>query len=143
MRNTASSGLSLARVQKNPSEFSGSVVVWGGVIMSHARVNDWSALEVAETPLNSASAPEPKAPPRGNFIAKSKYLDPDIYSQGRMITMAGQILDSPDPTLGQYASTMPVLRIREIHIWPENEENWGAHRMEWKRIEAERYQTGR
>jgi starvation-inducible outer membrane lipoprotein len=137
MRQKAAKGLSLQQVRKNPDSYAGQTVVWGGVIAGYQSGPEGVALTVAETPLDNSSLPKDKRFSRGNFIAWTKHLDPEIYEEGRKITLAGEVLGK-----GGQSNTAPAVRIKEIHLW-----NIVGHQrgrpFDWDVYPDHFYKTGR
>jgi outer membrane lipoprotein len=117
MRQKAQRGLSIQEVQKNPDAHIGKTVIWGGVIMELLDGRDGTVLKVAETPLDSQERPKDASYSRGKFLARAKYLDPEVYEKRRKITLAGEIIGKEVEPSGGFQYAWPVLSIKEVHLW--------------------------
>jgi starvation-inducible outer membrane lipoprotein len=61
---------------------------------------------------------------RGRFLAgTSAYLDPEIYSEGKMAILAGKIAGAGTRPLDETVYRYPVVRVQEVrlvdHAYPE------------------------
>lgn len=125
MRGKARKDLTFPEVQKDPTAYAGSIVIWGGVIGNVGSVEEGTVVTVLERPLDSGGRPQASADPRGRFIAKTpRRLDLMEYKKGKKITVAGEIMGQVIMPLGDADYTYPVLRIDEIHLAKEKS---GAH----------------
>jgi len=105
-------------VLQNPAAYVGSIVIWGGKIIETQNVAGGSEIIVLETPLDYQEMPESEKYSQGRFIAKSStFLDPEVYSKGKRITVAGEIIGKETKPLGKTEYTYPVIMIKQIHLW--------------------------
>jgi outer membrane lipoprotein len=105
-------------ILKNPTGYTGSVVIWGGSIIQTLNTKEGTEVLVLETPLGYEEEPEGTRYSRGRFIAKTQqYLDPEIYKEGRKVTVAGEIVGKEVKPLGSTEYNYPVVMIKEIHLW--------------------------
>jgi outer membrane lipoprotein len=128
--------LVFVKVLANPSAFKGEIVVWGGVIMKTVGSARQSALFLHETPFDFRGRPRGEKFSEGLFIAKtSEFLDPNIYTSGRVVTVAGEIVGQELGTYRDVPYAYPVIRIREVHLWkkesPPIQWNWGRTQYYW------------
>jgi outer membrane lipoprotein len=118
LRQEASKDLSFPLVLKDPASYTGSIVLWGGSIIETVPLADGSEIFVLQTPLDYLEMPEAAKYSQGRFIAKSSsFLDPEIYKNGRKITLAGEITGKESRPLGKSQYTYPVVTIKELHLW--------------------------
>ncbi len=120
LRKEARKDLTFPMALRDPTAYTGSIVIWGGIIMGIANHPDGTALVVLETPLTYRERPQNSAYSRGRFIATTpQFLDPAVYRRGRLITVAGEIIGKETRQLGkskiQY--TYPVVSIKQINLW--------------------------
>jgi len=111
--------LTLAQVRADPGACQGTIVIWGGRIIKVDNDVNRSALYVLELPLGGDGRPLEYADTSGRFIASSKeFLDPEVFQQGRLVTVAGTVagLESGPVQKAQY--TYPVVSIKQTHLWP-------------------------
>jgi outer membrane lipoprotein len=117
-REEARKSPTFAEVFKDPAAYTGSIVLWGGTIIETVTVSDGSEMFVLQTPLDYMEKPEAARYSEGRFIAKSSsFLDPEIYKNGRKITLAGEIMGRETRPLGKSQYTYPMVAIKELHLW--------------------------
>lgn len=103
---------------KNPDQYKGKTVVLGGKIISTLVKQNETWMEVLQQPLGSRQRPEDADVSYGRFLVKfTDYRDPAVYSQGRAITVAGQVLGKEVRPLSQIEYTYPVLLSKEAYLW--------------------------
>lgn len=103
---------------KNPDKYKGKTVVLGGRIISTSVKPNETLMEILQQPLESRQKPEDSDVSYGRFLVKfNDYRDPAVYSAGRAITVAGQVLGREIRPLGQLEYIYPVLLAREAHLW--------------------------
>lgn len=118
LREEARENLTFSMVLQNPTSYTGAIVIWGGAIISTINRPEGTDITVLEIPLDSMERRQAEAYSHGRFIAKiSKFLDPAIYSPGRRITMAGEIIGKETKPLGEITYTYPVIVIKQIYLW--------------------------
>jgi outer membrane lipoprotein len=117
-REEARPDLTFSMVLKNPEVCIGSIVIWGGrIIETHNRPGE-TEIVVLEIPLGYREKPEAAEFSRGRFIVRTlTFLDPAVYSAGRRITVAGEIIGKETKPLGETKYTYPLLKAKEVHLW--------------------------
>jgi outer membrane lipoprotein len=106
------------QVMQNPDAAKGFLVIWGGTILRTVNDPNGNRIYILELPLNSEERPKVHAGSGGRFIARSNgFLDPQVYSPGRWVTLAGLITGTQTEPLERVQYTYPVLTIQEIHLW--------------------------
>jgi outer membrane lipoprotein len=119
-RNEARKDLTFSMALRDPTAYTGSIVIWGGIIIGIANHPDGTALAVLETPLTYRERPRNSAYSSGRFIATTpQFLDPAVFRRGRMITLAGEIIGKETRPLGksEVQYTYPVVRVKQIVLW--------------------------
>jgi len=103
---------------RDPDKFKGKTVVLGGRIISTSVKPDETWMEVLQQPLESRQRPEDTDVSYGRFLVRfADYRDPAVYSPGRSITVAGQVLGKSIRPLGQIQYSYPALQAREAYLW--------------------------
>ncbi len=103
---------------KDPDRYKGKTVVLGGLIIGTSVRQNETWMEILQQPLESRQKPEDSDVSFGRFLVQfPDYRDPAVYSPGRAITVAGQVLGSQTRPLGQIQYRYPVLLAREAHLW--------------------------
>jgi outer membrane lipoprotein len=119
-RKEARKDLIFEQVQRTPSAYTGSIVIWGGIIISTATLTNETMITMLETPLGSREKPESGDYTQGRFIAVTPlFLDPVVFAKGRKITVAGEIVGAVKRPLGRSMPSYlyPILSIKQIHLW--------------------------
>ncbi|MDL1956323.1 MAG: Slp family lipoprotein [Candidatus Desulfofervidus auxilii] len=110
--------ISIYEVQKNPEIFKSKVVMWGGKILKGINKKEGTLLEILALPLDRQGRPKQTDKSEGRFlILYDGYLDVAIYSQGREITVIGEIEGIKKLPLGEIEYPYPILKVRKIHLW--------------------------
>ena len=110
--------VALAQAAQNPNASKGTVVIWGGRIIQTVNDTNGSAIYVLELPLTRDERPVRHAVPRGRFIVRSsRFLDPEFFRAGRLITVAGEIAGVETHPLQKVQYVYPVLAAKELHVW--------------------------
>lgn len=113
-------GFTVSAVATDPRPALGKVVIWGGQIIKTDNTTNGATLMVLELPLKKQERPIEHARARGRFIAqRERLLDPEEFRPGRYVTVAGTIVGTETQPLRRAHYTYPVVRIDEIHLWPE------------------------
>ncbi|MDD5168086.1 MAG: Slp family lipoprotein [Syntrophales bacterium] len=114
--------VTIAAVRKNPEQFKGKMVLWGGVIIETENSQDESKILVLQTALNIVDRPLNLDRSEGRFIVKEKgFFDPVIFARGREITVAGQIIGKEDLPLGKIRYEYPVIVPAQFILWERPE----------------------
>ncbi len=103
----------------NPDLYKGRTVMFAGTILNVRAEKDGSYLEVLQKPADSDGEPRRTDESGGRFMAVSReFLDPAIYSPGRLITIVGQVLGDSVKPLGPIVYRYPLLQIETGNLWP-------------------------
>jgi len=120
VRGEVQKNLTFPMVLKDPTAYKGSIILWGGSIIETVTVPEGSEIYVLQTPLDYVEMPEAARYSEGRFIARSSvFLDPEIYKNGKKITLAGEITGQENHPLGKANYAYPVVQIKEIHLWSD------------------------
>ena len=123
-RQQAKEGLTFIQVVQNPEAYIGNVVIWGGLILEVSNPSDGGEIRILQGPLDSDEYPQEEIT-HGRFIAKtSTFLDPVIYSKGRKITVAGEIIGKEEVTSGVMLLTYPVVSMKGVFLWDRKRVWW-------------------
>jgi len=52
-----------------------------------------------------------------------KFLDPEIYSKDRKVTVGGKVAGSRQRALGNRIYEYPVIEAQEIYLWPRKDKH--------------------
>jgi outer membrane lipoprotein len=113
------------QVLKNPEAYKGKVVLWGGIIIGARNRKEGTLIEVLHKPTNGQGRPKEVDRSEGRFLALyDGYLDGAIYTQGREVTVAGEIKGKRVLPLDEIEYTYPLISVKQIHLWPPKREDW-------------------
>jgi outer membrane lipoprotein len=106
--------------QQKAMEFSGSVVRWGGSIISVHNEAQVTRIEVLARKLNKKGKPLEEGKSSGRFIAQIPgFLEPEEYPKDRFITVTGELKEVIKQAVGSYPYPYPVVEVKAYHLWPE------------------------
>lgn len=98
-----------------------SGVMWGGLLVSNVALKQGSQLEVLAYPLNSKQRPDTNRPSQGRFVLLvDRFLEPVDYSDGRIVTITGKLIDTRDGVIGAAEYEFPIVDAEEIYLWSKN-----------------------
>jgi len=125
LRAKADPSLTFVEFLKNPNNYKGKTVIWGGEIIQTLPQKDETVLiEVLEWSLGWRGKPRRTVSFQGRFLVFVKEpLGLSLYKRGAKITVAGEIQGS---TLGEKIKSItdptyhyPLLLSKEIHLWKD------------------------
>jgi len=122
IRDKVDPALTFGQVIQNPTAYKGKTVVWGGEIINTLnQKNGTTEIEVFQMPLDSRDAPKTSNASEGRFlILINRYLDPYLYREGRMVTVAGEISGEQIKPLGEVNYRYPLVSSQQIYLWEES-----------------------
>ena len=117
LREAADPGVTFREILTNLNAYKGKSVVWGGEIIETTNKQDGTTLiEVFQRSLNWRE--EPTGSSQGRFLVRvGSYLDPYVYSKGRKITVAGELLGDEVRPLGEMDYRYPLVFSKQLHLW--------------------------
>ncbi len=121
LRVSSDLSLTLKQVRGNPDAFKGKSVIWGGEIIQVINQQDGTTeIEVFQEPLDFRGGPRDAPASEGRFLVLDfKFLNPYIYSEGRTITVAGEIQGEKFEPLGEMYYRYPLIAAKQIYLWPD------------------------
>jgi outer membrane lipoprotein len=112
-------GLDLAAVKQNKDAHMGQVVLWGGLVVKTVIKKRGTLIEVLQLPLDYHERPKQVHDSQGRFIVSMNgFLDPEIYKNGKEITVVGRVAGVQTLPLGEIDYTYVLLRGEEVYLWP-------------------------
>ncbi|QSR89745.1 Slp family lipoprotein [Methylacidiphilum caldifontis] len=110
---------SFSQIKKNPNLYKGKMVILGGTIAQIKNLKNKSYIEVIQNPLDNTDYPLNTSKSQGRFLAvSSRFIDPQVYSVGKRITIAGRIVGGQQGVIGQRTYVYPLISASQIHLWP-------------------------
>lgn len=97
----------------------GANVRWGGTVIETMPETDRTCIEILAHQLDRRARPEPSDEDLGRFIAcRSEFIDPEIFVNGREVTVVGEIETFRDGNVGDYNYVYPVVDADAVQLWP-------------------------
>lgn len=117
LRDKAEKGTSVPALFKDPDEYKGRIFILGGAIVSAVNMQDGTYIEVVEKPLDYRGRPEYTDISRGRFLVLYEgYLDTAVFSPGRDVTVAGEVIGTRVRHLGEINYSYLLLRSRGLYL---------------------------
>lgn len=114
----SSPALSLTEALAKPEAVKGQEVEWGGSIVAVQNGAKSTRLEIVYRSLNRDRRPKHNDKTEGRFIAVvDGFLDPEVYSRGRDITVEGKVSGSEFGMIGQYPYQFIVVHVKDHRLW--------------------------
>jgi outer membrane lipoprotein len=119
VRQQADRTLAFGQLYAMPDAYIGRTVILGGYIVRIWNVPGETFLDVLQRPLDAEDRPILTQQSAGRFLVRcDQYLNPLIYTAGRMVTVAGRVLGPYTDTVGERDTVYPLLACVEIYLWP-------------------------
>jgi len=97
-----------------------TVVRWGGVVLETRPEADFTCFEILSKQLEKSMRPKTSDQAGGRYIAcKPGFYDPEIFEEGREVTLTGKIIHMDVRKVGEYDYQFPVVDIAFMSLWPE------------------------
>lgn len=117
---------------QDADKYLGNTVILGGYILETQNLADTSSIKVLQVPLGLGETPKSRDDSEGRFIISHKgFLDPEIYSKDRKVTVAGTIVGTVVEKVGHFSQPYLKLESREIYLWPKEEYYPGPYYDPW------------
>jgi len=89
----------------------GEMVILGGYILETVNEPHGSLLTILQAPLDSRNKPKSQDLSEGRFLLRTeKFLDPEIYTKGRKLTVGGKVSEVLPQPLGNRTKETRYIR---------------------------------
>jgi len=113
----------VTQVRKQADSYLSQKVRWGGSIIRTENREESSWLTIIALPLNDDGKPQTSDQSPGRFIAIiDEFLEPELYSQNRRITVIGKILKTETFNVGEFPYEYPLIQVDHYYLWPPEPE---------------------
>ena len=103
---------------RDADKFLGHTVILGGYILETKNLESETILKVLQTPLQFGEEPDLRKRSQGRFMVYHKgFLDPEVYSKGQVITVAGRVIGTAVEKIGDEQIQHLKIENREIYLW--------------------------
>jgi len=114
---------SVAQVRGQADTYLSQKVRWGGVILNTENKHKTSQLTIIAFPLSDHGEPQVSDHSPGRFIAiVDEFLEPQVYSNDREITVIGNVLKTETLKVGEFPYEYPVIKVDYYYLWPAKPE---------------------
>ncbi len=122
----------LEEVLGSTADFVSQRVRWGGVILETENRENTTRVILLARPLHRGGKPQSTDESAGRFIAAVPlFLDPEVYSGDRKMTVTGTVLGSETRDVGDFPYTHPVIRVESHYLWPVEPRPPARYRYPW------------
>lgn len=113
----------LAPTDATRPEAVGAIVRWGGTIAAVEPQKDRTCFQVVGHALDASSRPLADDRSVGRFLAcRAGFYDPQVFAEGREITISGRIDGEETRLIGEYEYRHPRVAADVIYLWPPRRE---------------------
>lgn len=106
------------KLQADPDSFKGKLIIVGGTIAQISEVNQGTLIEVTQKPLDVWGKPERTKRTGGRFLVfHPGLLNMLAYAPGVDITIAGEVLGTSSPRIGDKQYDYPIVLSKELKLW--------------------------
>ena len=112
--------LTFEQIQSAPRSHIGELVVWGGEVLSTARVEDRTRLELRQLPLTKEHIPIMDGQPDRRFFAfqhNDDRFNPAALKKGALLTIVGEVTGSMKEQVGEADYQYPTVEIKNLTAW--------------------------
>ena len=109
----------LQAVKADIHAFLGRSLRWGGKIAEVENLASTTEIAVVGLPLQRKGRPLDSGKSDGRFLASIPgFIDPEIYQEGRLLTVFGQVSGETEREIGKYRYRYPVVTVEAYYLWP-------------------------
>jgi outer membrane lipoprotein len=109
---------SVGEVRASIDKFTGSAVRWGGKIAKVENRKADTLIIIVDQELERGGRPYEGSASGGRFMARVEgFLDPAIYTSGKLMTVAGTVEGEATRPIGEFMYRMPVIQVKASKLW--------------------------
>lgn len=113
----------VAQVRHKIDAYLSQKVRWGGIILQTENKQNITELTIVALPLSKNGETLKSDHSPGRFIAIiDEFLEPQVYSPERKITITGQVLRAETLKVGEFAYEYPIIQVDHYYLWPPEPE---------------------
>jgi outer membrane lipoprotein len=106
---------------EKPEAYKGQQVILGGYVLEVVNEPGETFLNILQAPLDSRERPKSEDLSEGRFLIRTKqFLDPEIFSEGRRVTVGGRVAGVQTEPIGNGLYRYPVIEAEELHLLPKD-----------------------
>ncbi len=111
---------SFEEMANNVDKYLNKVVILGAHVLDVTNQTDGSTIKALQVPLVMGDKPGSKDTSQGRLtIVTTAFIDPEIYTKGRNLTVAGKIIEADKEPSDRPPIPHLYVKAQELHLWPE------------------------
>lgn len=119
VRDQARPDITFSAVLNNPESYKGQVIVLSGIVLKTENTKEGTLLQILQRPAGFRGKPKDVDETGGRFLAlDSRYLDVNVFTEGRAVTIAGEVQGKRTLPLDKIEYTYPLISVKELYLWP-------------------------
>lgn len=120
-RQKASTPVDFRELVEKAEAYKGQRVILGGYVLEIVNQPGETLLNVLQAPLDSGEKPRSEDLSEGRFFVRTEqFLDPEVFSEGRRITVGGRVAGVQTAPIGKGFYQYPVIEAEELHLLPKD-----------------------
>lgn len=119
MMREAAPQLPFSEMVQQSERFIGQTVIFGGYVISVKNMKSGTIIELVQAPLGVGQQPKAKDLSEGRLIVEHDgFLDPEIYTKDRVITVGGIMSGSSKTDQSQLPYPYIRIKAQKLYLWP-------------------------
>lgn len=111
--------ITFSAVLNDPEQHKGHMIILSGIVLKTENTKEGTLLQVLQRPAGFRGKPKDVDETSGRFLAlDSRYLDVNVFTEGRAVTIAGEIQGMKTLPLDKTEYTYPLISVKELYLWP-------------------------
>ncbi len=111
--------ITFADVLNDPDRYKGQMLILSGDVIETENTKEGTLLKILQRPAGFRGKPKDVDETGGRFLAlDSRYLDANVFTKGRNVTVAGEVQGKRVLPLGGIEYAYPLISVKEIYLWP-------------------------
>ena len=120
LRDEAGVPIAFEDLISQPDIHKGRIVILGGYILETVNEPGATTVMVLQAPLDFQNKPRSQDLSKGRFLIRAdKFLDPEIYARGRMLSVGGRVSGAQEQPIGNRTYRYPLIEAEELRLWPK------------------------
>ena len=122
LRKEAAAPMPFKTLLAEADRYTGRIVILAGYIIETRNLKSETTIKVLQVPFRFGEEPDLKDRSQGRYkIFHQGFLDPEVYTKDRAITVAGEVIGTDYEQIGAERIQYLKLIDREIYLWAEYE----------------------
>ncbi|KKO20176.1 MAG: Slp family lipoprotein [Candidatus Brocadia sp.] len=120
--------VTFAEVFNDPGRYKGQMIVLSGIVLKTENTKEGTLLQILQRPAGFRGKPKDVDETGGRFLAlDSRYLDVNVFTEGRAVTIAGEVQGKRTLPLDKIEYTYPLISVKELYLWPATRNYHAPH----------------